>query len=103
RVRIGSDITVFHDRGHRAPTIGSLPMYHCGARVPEHASLAHRARDGLAAPEEGSRPTAVIAIVHRHPGDYLDTPPDATHAAASDGRCVFFVTLPKPVVMLKSA
>jgi quercetin dioxygenase-like cupin family protein len=34
-------------------------------------------------------------------GDYLYTPPDAKHAAVSDGGCVFLVTLPKPVVMLK--
>jgi quercetin dioxygenase-like cupin family protein len=36
-------------------------------------------------------------------GDYLYTPPDGTHAAASDGGCVFLVTLPKPVVILTNA
>jgi quercetin dioxygenase-like cupin family protein len=36
-------------------------------------------------------------------GDYLYTPPDAKHAAASDRGCVFLVSLPKPVVILKNA
>ena len=40
---------------------------------------------------------------HMKAGDYLYTPPDAKHAAASDRGCVFLVTLPKPVVMLKDA
>jgi quercetin dioxygenase-like cupin family protein len=34
-------------------------------------------------------------------GDYLYTPPSGKHAASSDGGCVFLVTLPKPVVILK--
>ena len=33
-------------------------------------------------------------------GDYLYTPPNAKHAASSEGGCVFLVTLPKPVVIL---
>jgi quercetin dioxygenase-like cupin family protein len=33
-------------------------------------------------------------------GDYLYTPPGGKHAAASDGGCVFLVTLPKPVEIL---
>ena len=33
---------------------------------------------------------------HLKPGDYLYTPPDGKHDAASDGGCVFLVTLPKP-------
>jgi quercetin dioxygenase-like cupin family protein len=33
-------------------------------------------------------------------GDYLYTPPDAKHAAASVGGCVFLVTLPRPVEIL---
>ena len=33
-------------------------------------------------------------------GDYLYTPPDGKHDAASAGGCVFLVTLPKPVVIL---
>lgn len=40
---------------------------------------------------------------HIKAGDYLYTPPYAKHAAASDRGCVFLVTLPKPVVMLKDA
>lgn len=36
-------------------------------------------------------------------GDYLYTPPDGKHAAASTAGCVFLVTLPKPVVILKDA
>jgi quercetin dioxygenase-like cupin family protein len=40
---------------------------------------------------------------HLKTGDYLYTPPDGKHAAASDGGCVFLVTLPKPVVILKPA
>ena len=33
-------------------------------------------------------------------GDYLYTPPNATHAASSEGGCVFLVTLPKPVEII---
>ena len=40
---------------------------------------------------------------HLRSGDYLHTPPDGKHAAASDGGCVFLVTLPKPVVILEDA
>lgn len=36
-------------------------------------------------------------------GDYLYTPPNGKHAAASNGGCVFLVTLPKPVVILNNA
>jgi len=36
-------------------------------------------------------------------GDYLYTPPDGKHDAASTGGCVFLVTLPKPVVILDHA
>jgi quercetin dioxygenase-like cupin family protein len=38
---------------------------------------------------------------HLKAGDYLYTPPNGKHAAASDRGCVFLVTLPKPVVILK--
>jgi quercetin dioxygenase-like cupin family protein len=34
-------------------------------------------------------------------GDYLYTPPSGKHAASTEGGCVFLVTLPKPVVILK--
>jgi quercetin dioxygenase-like cupin family protein len=34
-------------------------------------------------------------------GDYLHTPPGGIHAASSEGGCVFLVTLPKPVVIVK--
>ena len=34
-------------------------------------------------------------------GDYLYTPPSGKHAASSEHGCVFLVTLPKPVVILK--
>ena len=33
-------------------------------------------------------------------GDYLYTPPNVTHAASSNGGCVFLVTLPKPVEII---
>jgi quercetin dioxygenase-like cupin family protein len=36
-------------------------------------------------------------------GDYLYTPPGGKHAAKSETGCVFYVTLPKPVVFLKDA
>jgi hypothetical protein len=36
-------------------------------------------------------------------GDYLYTPPDGKHAAASEVGCVFLVTLPKPVVIPNNA
>ncbi|MGH7354234.1 MAG: cupin domain-containing protein [Candidatus Rokuibacteriota bacterium] len=38
---------------------------------------------------------------HNHPGDHLYTPPNGTHAASSERGCVFLVTLPKPVEILK--
>ncbi len=34
-------------------------------------------------------------------GDYLFTPPDGTHAVSSEGGCLFLVTLPKPIEILK--
>ena len=34
-------------------------------------------------------------------GDYLYTPPGGIHAASSQAGCIFLVTLPKPVVILK--
>jgi quercetin dioxygenase-like cupin family protein len=37
---------------------------------------------------------------HLKAGDYLYTPPDGKHAAASVGGCVFLVTLPRPVEIL---
>ena len=40
---------------------------------------------------------------HLKPGDYLYTPPNGKHAASSDRGCVFLVTLPKPVVFLKTS
>ena len=33
-------------------------------------------------------------------GDYLYTPPNGTHAASSEGGCVFITTLPKPIEIL---
>jgi quercetin dioxygenase-like cupin family protein len=33
-------------------------------------------------------------------GDYLYTPPNGTHAASSEGGCLFLVALPKPVEIL---
>ena len=33
-------------------------------------------------------------------GDYLYTPPNGTHAASSEGGCVFLVTLPKPIEII---
>ena len=40
---------------------------------------------------------------HLEAGDYLYTPPNGKHAASSDRGCVFLVTLPKPVVFLKTS
>ena len=37
------------------------------------------------------------------PGDYLYTPPDGKHAAATDGGCMFLVTLGKPVEFIERA
>ena len=34
-------------------------------------------------------------------GDYLYTAPNGTHAASSEGGCLFLVTLPKPVEILE--
>ena len=36
-------------------------------------------------------------------GDYLYTPPEGRHAASSRDGCVFLVTLPKPVEILRDA
>jgi quercetin dioxygenase-like cupin family protein len=36
-------------------------------------------------------------------GDYLYTPPDGKHAASSQGGCIFLVTLPKPVEILRDS
>ena len=36
-------------------------------------------------------------------GDYLYTPPGGIHAASSETGCIFLVTLPKPVVILKES
>lgn len=40
---------------------------------------------------------------HLKTGDYLYTPPDGKHAASSRSGCVFLVTLPQPVVFLRSS
>ena len=67
-----------------------------GASVPAHD---HPAGEEVFVLEGNVR----IRRHHMKAGDYLYTPPDAKHAVASDGGCVFLVTLPKPVVMLKDA
>jgi quercetin dioxygenase-like cupin family protein len=67
-----------------------------GASVPAHD---HPAGEEVFVLEGDVR----IGRHHMKTGDYLYTPPDAKHAAASDRGCVFLVTLPKPVVMLKDA
>jgi quercetin dioxygenase-like cupin family protein len=67
-----------------------------GASVPAHD---HPAGEEVFVLEGEVR----IGRHHMKAGDYLYTPPDAKHAAASEGGCVFLVTLPKPVVMLKGA
>jgi len=67
-----------------------------GASVPAHD---HPAGEEVFVLEGDVR----IGRYHMKAGDYLYTPPDAKHAAASDRGCVFLVTLPKPVVMLKDA
>jgi anti-sigma factor ChrR (cupin superfamily) len=41
---------------------------------------------------------------HRlEPGDYLYTPPDGKHAAATERGCLFLVTLGKPVEFIERA
>ena len=42
----------------------------------------------------------VIGSARLKAGDYLYTPPDHKHAAASQDGCVFLVTLPRPVEIL---
>jgi quercetin dioxygenase-like cupin family protein len=74
----------------------SLVRLDPGASVPAHD---HPAGEEVFVLEGDVR----IGRHHMKAGDYLYTPPDAKHAAASDGGCVFLVTLPKPVVMLKDA
>jgi anti-sigma factor ChrR (cupin superfamily) len=34
-------------------------------------------------------------------GDYLYTPPNGKHAASTEGGCLFLVTLPEPIQILK--
>ena len=74
----------------------ALVRLEAGASVPAHD---HPAGEEVFVLEGDVR----IGRHHMKAGDYLYTPPDAKHAAASDGGCVFLVTLPKPVVMLKDA
>ena len=74
----------------------SLVRLEPGASVPAHD---HPAGEEVFVLEGEVR----IGLHHMKAGDYLYTPPDAKHAAVSDGGCVFLVTLPKPVVILKDA
>jgi quercetin dioxygenase-like cupin family protein len=74
----------------------SLVRLEPGASVPAHD---HPAGEEVFVLEGDVR----IGRHHLKTGDYLYTPPDAKHAAASEGGCVFLVTLPKPVVILKDA
>ena len=76
--------------------IGRAVRLEPGASVPAHD---HPAGEEVFVVEGDVR----IGRHHMKAGDYLYTPPDAKHVAASDRGCVFLVTLPKPVVMLKDA
>jgi quercetin dioxygenase-like cupin family protein len=72
----------------------SLVRLEPGASVPAHD---HPAGEEVFVLDGDVR----IGRHHMKTGDYLYTPPSEKHAAASDSGCVFLVTLPKPVVMLK--
>ena len=65
-----------------------------GAKIPAHD---HPAGEEIFVTEGDVR----IGGERLHAGDYLYTPPSVKHAAASEHGCVFLVTLPKPVVILK--
>ena len=80
------------DSGESAALVRLEP----GASVPAHD---HPAGEEVFVLEGDVR----IGRHHLKVGDYLYTPPNAKHAAASDGGCLFLVTLPKPVVILKDA
>ena len=74
----------------------SLVRLEPGASVPAHD---HPAGEEVFVLEGEVR----IGRHHLKAGDYLYTPPDAKHAAASEGGCLFLVTLPRPVVILDNA
>ena len=81
-----------HDPESGATT--SLVRLAAGARFPAHD---HPAGEEVFVLEGDVK----IGGDQLHAGDYLYTPPDGKHAAASDHGCVFLVTLPKPVVILE--
>jgi anti-sigma factor ChrR (cupin superfamily) len=66
-----------------------------GARVPLHE---HPGGEELFIIQGDLR----VDDVHLETGDYLYTPPEARHAAASQRGCVVLVTIPKPVRVLES-
>src|SRR5262249_46150926 len=82
---------------HDKETGGSpaLGRFEAGPRFPAPNQPAGQALFVL----EGDRP---VGAQHLKGGGYLYPPPDGKHAAASEGGCVFLVTLPKPVEFLES-
>jgi quercetin dioxygenase-like cupin family protein len=73
----------------------ALVRFEPGARFPAHNHPAGEEVFVL----EGD---VLIGPDHLKAGDYLYTPPDGKHAASSQHGCVFLVTLPKPVEILRS-
>jgi anti-sigma factor ChrR (cupin superfamily) len=73
----------------------SLVRFEAGVRLPAHD---HPAGEQVFVVEGDLQ----IGSARLRAGDYLYTPPSGTHAASSEGGCVFLVVLPKPVVFLTS-
>ena len=72
----------------------SLVRFAPGARFPAHD---HPAGEEVFVLEGEVRIGAHLMKA----GDYLYAPPGCVHAASSETGCVFMVTLPKPVVLVK--
>ena len=71
----------------------ALVQFGAGARFPAHN---HPAGEEVFVLQGDLQ----IGRDHLKTGDYLYTPPNETHAASSEGGCVFLVTLPKPVEII---
>ena len=72
----------------------SLVRFAPGARFPAHD---HPAGEEVFVVEGEVRIGAHLLKT----GDYLYAPPGCVHAASSETGCVFLVTLPRPVVIIK--
>jgi len=89
----GVSIKVLRDDPQTGETTALL-KFAAGARFPAHDHPAGEQVFVL----EGD---LTIGADHLEAGDYYYTPPNGTHAASTRHGCVFLVTLPKPIKVLK--